>query len=153
MPKATASWNDLPFEVKSVILEHHIRYTMVAALPRMRHKHWVSDKLPADTLRRLAKIVPEMQFEVIKLTQKVKIELDQAVKEYTKALFVEYAEEEWWYSTIKAEGMRSQEALAELQKITEAWYSGWSRRTRVFGQGLRGACSARRGGFNGAECE
>lgn len=82
-----ASWNSLPFEVKSQILEHFIRYSFATATPRLGASDWESSETSNGLvvqLPQLIDIVPEMRHEIIKHTRKIKTESDEIVKDEVK---------------------------------------------------------------------
>lgn len=88
------TWNDLPFELKSLILKHDIHTILASALSEMRSRDWIlnhkSDAI-VQQVRRLIAAAPQMRHEIFRLTKQVKKELELVVQEAAKVQIARYA--------------------------------------------------------------
>lgn len=87
-----ARWDDMPFELKSLIFKHHIRITLLSALIDMRSKDWIihdKSSLVVREVRQLVEVAPSMYQEVFMLTKQVGKDLEQVVEDEAKAQIAE----------------------------------------------------------------
>lgn len=74
-----ASWNDLPSEIKSLILKHYVRTLLYSASCRTIYS--IATHLPSDfELRDLITVAADLRWEIVRLAEEMKVEVPELLE-------------------------------------------------------------------------